>query len=81
MKCEIVIVLRRKVASKKDGMIHVGPEMYHYGPLAKDSRTHLVVVLTRKVTLEKEGMIHFRLEMYRYGPLTDDSRTHCRPEM
>ena len=73
MKCETVIVLRRKVASKKEGMIHFGPEMYHYGPLTKDSRTHLVIVLTRKVTLKKEGMIHVRLEMYRYRPLTDDS--------
>ena len=53
MKCGTVIVLRRKVDSKKQGMIHVGPEMYHYGPLTKDSRTHLVVVLTRKVTLKK----------------------------
>ena len=55
LKRDTVVVGTRKVAPKKEGTIHFGPEMYHYGPLTEDSRIHLVVVLTRKVILKRRA--------------------------
>ena len=74
LKCDTVVVLTRKVAPKKQSMIHFRPEMYHDGPLTEDGchisglKCDIVVVLTRKVILKKESMIHFRPEMYHDGP-------------
>ena len=40
LKCDIVVVLTRKVVPKKESMIHFRPEMYHDGPLTEDGMSH-----------------------------------------